>query len=156
MVNVHHEAQVVCEGKTADNAMSEAPGQKPERRPDREEPQQTSEARRDEGPDGGTAAGPRPTKSVNARRVLSARLAHEDTSAAGMKPPPENTQSEPGQTAKLGGDGWDRAWPEGARGAMRGDGGQREGARVRQGAGADAGRRAENDAPLSGRHRLLT
>ena len=102
VVNVHHEAQVVCEGKTADNAMSEAPGQKPERRPDREEPQQTSEARRDEGPDGGTAAGPRPTKSVNARRVLSAILGHEYTSEAGMKPLPENTTLNPWQPAKIG------------------------------------------------------
>ncbi|PIL25648.1 hypothetical protein GSI_11397 [Ganoderma sinense ZZ0214-1] len=81
--------------------MSEAP-EKPDRIPDREEPQQTSEARREQGPDGGTAAGPRPTKSVNARRVLSARLAHEDTSEAGMKPLPENTRSEQGQTAKIG------------------------------------------------------
>ena len=125
MVNVHHEAQVVCEGKTADNAMSEAPGQKPERRPDREEPQQTSEARRDEGPDGGTAAGPRPTKSVNARRVLSARLAHEDTSEAGMKPLPENTASEHGQAAKIGRRRVGQRMARGSEGVMS-DGGQRK------------------------------
>lgn len=72
------------------------------RSPDREEPQQTSEARREQGPDGGTAAGPRPTKSVNARRVLSAILGHEYTSEAGMKPLPENTTLNPWQPAKIG------------------------------------------------------
>ena len=118
--------------------MSEAPGQKPERRPDREEPQQTSEARRDEGPDGGTAAGPRPTKSVNARRVLSARLAHEDTSAAGMKPLPENAESEPGQTAKIG---RRRVGQSEARGGWRGSEGRRRTARASPSEARSGGRR---------------